>query len=577
MGLFFFVSPVFAQLHDNTWIFGHTGHGPLIGHSKFTFYTGSLKIDTLAYFGLEYAFNNSALSDTGGNFIASFSGDHILNKNYALMENGGRLNKEIIKDHYYLSSTDLPQGSVMLPWPDHPDSILLLYGSWILFTPNGWADITSFGVNMAVIDAKANNGLGKVVSRDNQFIEDTIQIGRLNPVRHANGRDWWLLVSERERNRFYTILIDPKGPKIVGKQVIGFPLGDGLDQGAFSPDGSKYVIHNGVDFNATGVSFNVYDFDRCSGRLSNHKQYFMKGNFGGTAISPSGRYAYQNVRDTAFQYDLEGPDIWASRQVVAIYDGFKGPVQTSLYQMQLAADGKIYSCATNGVLYMHVIHSPDEPGLACQYQQHGIKLSKYNSFSVPNFPNYRLGPLDGSPCDTLGLNNVPVAWYRYQQDTLEPLLVDFHDLSHHEPANWHWDFGDPASGASNTATERHPRHLYTAPGKYEACLTVRNPYGTHTHCKTLFLGVTPSENPVLQEQVQVWPNPFGERLAIAFSATNLRQPVFLLYDATGSLVRQEHLSFGIHEVDTGDLSKGMYFWVVESAGERVKSGKVVKL
>ena len=56
-------------------------------------------------------------------------------------------------------------------------------------------------------------------------------------------------------------------------------------------------------------------------------------------------------------------------------------------------------------------------------------------------PNYRLGPLNSSPCDTLGINNVPVANFRID-DSLNLFSRYFYDLSYHEPAEWLWDFGD---------------------------------------------------------------------------------------------------------------------------------------
>ena len=415
-------------------------------------------------------------------------------------------------------------------------------------------------------------------------LEDTIRVGKLLAVKHANGRDWWLPINEQNTNRYYMYLIDPQGIHLSHRQTIGLPVIDGLGQACFSPDGKHFAVVNSVS-SWEGAYLDVYDFDRCTGLLSNHRQlHYPSNGAAGCAFSKNARFLYVNFRLNLYQYDLQAANFEDSQQLIAIYvPPPPGEYPATFYQMQLAPDDKIYISGTNSLRALSVIHRPDETGSDCQFERAGLKLPVNNLFSVSYSPNYRLGPLDGFPCDTLGLNNVPVAWYRYQQDTIEPLLVGFHDLSHHEPASWHWDFGDPASGASNSAMERHPTHLYTAPGKYEACLTVRNAYGSHTHCKMLFLGVTPSENPVLQEQVQVSPNPFGERLAIAFSATNLRRPVFLLYDATGRLVRREHLSLGVNEVETGNLPKGMYFWAVESAGrvgdhpQRVKAGKLVKM
>ena len=150
----------------------------------------------------------------------------------------------------------------------------------------------------------------------------------------------------------------------------------------------------------------------------------------------------------------------------------------------------------------------------------------------------------------------------------------FHDLSYHEPATWQWDFGD---GSPVRKGVRHPEHTYPAAGKYEACLTVSNTYGTHTHCKTLYLGVSPTDNPVLQAQVVLSPNPFTDRLTLALSTPSLRSPVLRLYDVAGRLVLTERLEYGINEINTSGLEKGLYFWAVEAGGERVKSGKVVKM
>ena len=50
---------------------------------------------------------------------------------------------------------------------------------------------------------------------------------------------------------------------------------------------------------------------------------------------------------------------------------------------------------------MHIIESPDSLGLACNVIQHGLQLPVLNSGTVPNHPNYHLGPVVGSICDSL--------------------------------------------------------------------------------------------------------------------------------------------------------------------------------
>jgi hypothetical protein len=302
----------------------------------------------------------------------------------------------------------------------------------------------------------------------------------------------------------------------------------------------------------------------------------MENNWGGGAFSPNSRYLYINFFTKAFQYDLEASDVWASQVQVAEYDGFLDPSFTTFYLMQLAPDGKIYSSSTNSVTSLHVMHNPDEPGLECQYQQHGIELPNRNAYSMPTFPNYRLGPLDGSACDTLGLDNLPVSWWRSEQDTLDPLLVYFHDLSYYEPTEWQWDFGDPASGLNNSSPERHPQHVFSAPGTYEVCLMVGNVNARDTLCRTLTLGSSLAENPDVKNRIQVSPNPFAAQLSVALSAS-LRSPVFHLYDQLGLELLRKPLVFGVTEMETGHLLPGLYFYSIEAKGEMVESGKLIKI
>ena len=72
--------------------------------------------------------------------------------------------------------------------------------------------------------------------------------------------------------------------------------------------------------------------------------------------------------------------------------------------MSLAPDGKIYMSSGNGVVSMHVINNPNSRGKACNFKQHSFQTAGITwGVGLPVFPNYRLGPLKGSSCDTLGI------------------------------------------------------------------------------------------------------------------------------------------------------------------------------
>ena len=228
---------------------------------------------------------------------------------------------------------------------------------------------------------------------------------------------------------------------------------------------------------------------------------------------------------------------------------------------------------TNGNKHYNYINFPNRTGMGCQFVQHGLLLPMQNAYTTPNFPNYRLGPLDGSPCDTLGLDNHPLANFRWEhEDSTELLRVTFTDLSAYEPESWQWDFGDGTG-----SVERYPVHDYPKEGVYNACLIVKNRFSSDTFCQKVYLGVSAQDNPDLQSRIEVWPNPFSDRLVLALSTPELGRPLFRLFDATGRLVREERVEYGLNEIEVGDLAKGLYFWAVEQKGERIKSGKVVKM
>ncbi len=95
-----------------------------------------------------------------------------------------------------------------------------------------------------------------------------------------------------------------------------------------------------------------------------------------------------------------------SVDTVAVYDGFSYPIPaaaTTFWAQYLAANGKIYLTTGNGTQHLHEINFPDSAGIACDVQQHAVSLGVWNFRSVPNHPNYNLGPVVGSICDTLGV------------------------------------------------------------------------------------------------------------------------------------------------------------------------------
>jgi hypothetical protein len=99
-------------------------------------------------------------------------------------------------------------------------------------------------------------------------------------------------------------------------------------------------------------------------------------------------------------------NIAVSKTIVIEYDYSRDTTGFTydFYECLLAPDGKIYvTSGFNTSRYMHIIEAPDSAGVSCRAVQKRFYLPKYFMSSVPVFPNFRLGALRGSPCDTLSV------------------------------------------------------------------------------------------------------------------------------------------------------------------------------
>jgi hypothetical protein len=400
----FFLPYVFSQKYDNVWLMGYDASfapDDSFCVSVFDFSTGNLQVGVNQDMEVFFQETNVSLCDSEGNLKMYSNGVHIFNRNHQIMENGANL-----MDGGALQSNSLPQGVLAFYMPGNGNQAVLIHAIDEYVQAPLWT-VAVTGLYYSIVDLSANAGEGKVIQKKIPLLIDTLDYGKLTATRHGNGRDWWILVNEVNSNRFYKILLNDLGIIVYNNQAIGENVLETLGQAVFSPDGKIYAIAGSYN-EVVGKFLSVYNFDRCSGELSNPQQLNwhdqIYGPTVGIAISPNSRYLYTSSNRYIYQYDLLASNIETSRQIVAIYDGFQSPFGSKFYLAQLGPDNKIYINCSNSENVMHVIHNPDELGLACNVEQHGIQLPCYNAYSIPNFPNYRLGDWHGSPCDSLGIN-----------------------------------------------------------------------------------------------------------------------------------------------------------------------------
>ena len=223
-------------------------------------------------------------------------------------------------------------------------------------------------------------------------------------------------------NTFYKYLVDTSGVAIVDTQNIGSTASTNTIRLNFSKTGTNLST-----LNYGGVT-DIFDFDRCTGQLSNYhmiKNFTFPpiAEFWGSEFSANGRFLYittSGYYNAAYliQVDLLNPLLYAAADTIDSITGLESPGG----QLKRGPDDKIYwSCAwidslgnwnypypnTPASFNMYnmnlsVINSPDSLGAACNFTPYSFYLGGARTYwGLPNNPDYDLGPLKGSACDTL--------------------------------------------------------------------------------------------------------------------------------------------------------------------------------
>ena len=348
-----------------------------------------------------------ACSDSSGVLQFYTNGANIYDKSNQLMQNGDTLNP----GPYWHATEEYgsadPTGAFAVPDPGHANGYYLIHTGIDLqfFADPDTADVIVGPLFYTYIDMNTNAGKGKVVKKNQVLLPGNLT----HPAacKHGNGRDWWVMIAERGKPIYHTWLISPAGIEGPFSQTIGPIVSkEYVAQSVFTPDGQSYVRHN------SSGGLNIFDFDRCTGLLSNLREVKYPDGYFFTRYamaSPNSRFLYVNDWDTVWSLDLAADDPGVSFDTIIQYDGFVCPLpwQTGIGIPGLGPDGKIYYAAHNSAKCIHVLHQPNLPGWAADFAQHDLPLPRYNEATMCHFPNYRLGIWEGSPCDTMQLVHPP--------------------------------------------------------------------------------------------------------------------------------------------------------------------------
>jgi hypothetical protein len=476
-------------------------------------------------------------------------------------------------DNNYAFGFPVPNGAIILPDPGDSNQYYVVY----CFAE--WDDMVGTFTVFKWLTAKVKHNADDTF----ELMYKDIPVGAENveyqypikAVRHANGRDWWLYSFIRNTSSYQLSLLDPMGLHSLGIVDAGIHIPNGAGLATVSPQGNYLAIGFVIwgNYDQYVLLFNV---DRCDGELTFKDSFSIATQlWPGFGFSPSEKYLYtSSERIYLWQFDMEASDIGASRVLVGEYDGFvQGSFTTRFGPIMQTPDGRLYVVPTSGSNeYLHVIDRPDEPGTACKLRQHAINLTVPQGRSAPNIPNYRLGPLDGSPCDTLGINNLATSRWRWEVDEPhDPLTIRFTDLSFYEPDTWEWDFDD-----GNDADIPGPIHTFPDYGLYHVCQTVENQYNKDSTCQWIELLPKVSVDDPSYIPFSVTPNPFTNELRITWNDDGFTTGSVIITDLQGrQMLNTGRVPLPI-TLELDDLPAGMYICTVRDFNGRMTSMKVVK-
>lgn len=145
--------------------------------------------------------------------------------------------------------------------------------------------------------------------------------------------------------------------------------------------------------------------------------------------------------------------------------------------------------------------------------------------------------------------------------------VQFQNTSKYA-TQWHWNFGDGA-----TSEERFPSHNFgSLDQQYKVTLVATNYCCSDTTVS--FVGTSAVADPAATLNCKVYPTHFNDQLIVEPTDAGLQGQI-LLSDLSGRVVLQHTLN-GKTSLETGSLSKGLYFLKIQADGKRSALQKIVK-
>ncbi|MCE2712926.1 MAG: PKD domain-containing protein [Cryomorphaceae bacterium] len=140
--------------------------------------------------------------------------------------------------------------------------------------------------------------------------------------------------------------------------------------------------------------------------------------------------------------------------------------------------------------------------------------------------------------------------------------------------SYSWDFGD----ATNSSAA-NPTHAYAANGSYTVILTAINGNCSDEATLTVLINVSLEELSGLN-QVELYPNPAGEKVNLTFVSSTAQEANLILTNQFGQVVLKNEVTLldgNNHlEISSGSFANGIYFINLETASGKLTRKLIIK-
>ena len=291
---------------------------------------------------------NGSICDERGKLLFYTNGCAILNADGSVMTNGDSLNYNEWFENWSGGDCDFGyighEDVLILPNLSKNSSYYIIGKVRII---NGSSQSRTFELHISEIVLDSING-NRVVTKNEKLYEgDDLSSSYLSAVPIKESEGFFIFQPKVEDSSLVSYKLDENGFERLDDQNLEHFFDNFRSSASgtskFSPDGSRYAFYNFYD------GLHVYDFDRETGKISNHQyvEIFDSVNiddirFSSVEWSPNSRFIYTSSRDELHQIDTWEENLQDGIRLIDVYNGTVDPFPTPFFLMSLAPDCRIY-------------------------------------------------------------------------------------------------------------------------------------------------------------------------------------------------------------------------------------------